>query len=179
MDKKNDPPRVSREAPEVYNRLLERVYLSVENLEERSWPFIKEKIEEAAEIELAAREMTREEMDLLKAYLQRDLRGLGTVLHKSGEGLAAWLDFDLNILEYRLAQMLTGIADRTRLEQAELQQRLAHEPDQYLAGEVAGVGTLVCMNCGTALCLTETRVLESCSGCGGRYFQRQTRLSPR
>ncbi|WP_207063350.1 zinc ribbon-containing protein [Motiliproteus sp. SC1-56] len=175
-DRKPDRPEHSAKAPEIYNRLLERVYLSVEGLEEKSWPFIKRKIEEAAEVELAAEEMTREEMDLLQAYLKRDLKDLGAFAHKTGEGLAAWLKFDLNVLEQRVADMLGSLADRTRIDYTELQQRLDHGPEDYLAGEVAGVGTLRCLDCGSLVSLHRTAVLEPCHDCGCHYFHRDSRI---
>jgi len=168
----------SENAPAVYNRLLERVYLSLEGFEERSWPFIKEKIEEAAEIELAAKEMTQEELDLLQAYLKRDLQDLGYYAHKTGEGLASWLKFDLNILEQRFVEMLNGLADKTRVEQTELNQRLEHGPEDYIAGEVSGVGTLRCLECGSLLQLRQTAVIEPCHQCKSHYFHRDSQLWP-
>lgn len=164
-------------APEVYERILEKVYLSIENLEQQSWPFIQDKIREAAEVEQAAEEMTREELDLLQAYLQRDLSDLGYFIHKTGEGVAAWLKFDLNILELKLAKSLKGIADKTRLDQTYLEQRLAHGPEEYIAGEVATVGCFRCLNCGCLTKLKETAVIEPCDECGSRYFHRDSKLS--
>lgn len=161
-------------APAAYERILERLYSSVEQVEQNSWPFLEEKIREAAEVELAAEEMTREELDLLQAYLQRDLVDLGYFIHKTGEGVAAWLKFDLNILELKFGEMLTGLADKTRLDHAYLEQRLAHGPEEYIAGEVATVGTLRCMNCGTLVALEQTALIEPCHECATEYFHRDS-----
>ncbi len=169
-------PEHSAKAPEVYNRMLEKVYRSIENVEEKSWPYIKDKIEEAAELEVVAEEMTREELDLLKAYLKRDLSELGVFMHKTGEGVAAWLKFDLNALEHTFMQALMGVADRTRIEQTELQQRLEHGPEDYISGEIATVGTLRCLECGSLVTLTETQVLEPCHQCQSHYFHRDSRI---
>lgn len=168
--------KLSESAPEVYERILERVYLSVEDLEQQSWPLIQEKIREAAEVELTAETMTRDELDLLQAYLKRDLADLGYYAHKTGEGIAAWLKFDLNVLEDRLKQMLKGMADKTRLDQTALQQRLEHGPEDYIAGEVATVGTLRCLSCGSLLKLEKTTIIEPCHECESRYFHRDTNL---
>ncbi|WP_083704768.1 zinc ribbon-containing protein [Motiliproteus sp. MSK22-1] len=166
----------SKNAPAVYNRLLERVYLALEGFEEKSWPFIKKKIEEAAEVELAAEEMTKDELNLLQAYLKRDLKDLGYYAHKTGEGVASWLKFDLNILEQRIVDMLKGMADKTRVEQVELNQLLEHGPEDYIAGEVSGVGTLRCLDCGSLVQLTKTAVIEPCHQCNSHYFHRDSRL---
>ncbi|RDE24109.1 metalloendopeptidase [Motiliproteus coralliicola] len=173
-DPQKSGPKLPDSAPEVYNRLLERVYLSIGKVEERSWPYIKDQIEEAARIELAAEEMTREELDLLQAYLQRDLREAGTALHKTGEGLANWLNFDLQALEYTLVERLFGLADQTRIDQTELQLRLDHGPEDYLAGEVAAAGQLRCLECGALVKLPQTTLIEPCHQCNNRFFHRDS-----
>lgn len=171
---KRVPTQLPDAAPDVYNRLLERVYLSLDKVEEQSWPYIKQKVAEAAELELAAKEMTREEVDLLQAYLQRDLREAGTVLHKTGEGIANWLNFDLNALEFAVTEKLFGLADKTRIDQTELQLRLDHGPEDYLAGEVAAAGQLRCLNCGALVKLPQTALIEPCHQCQKGYFHRDS-----
>ncbi|MFT6915672.1 MAG: hypothetical protein ACJAWL_001982 [Motiliproteus sp.] len=166
------PTQLPEGAPDIYNRLLERVYLSIEQVEAQSWPLIKQKIEEAAELELAAREMTRDELELLQAYLRRDLREAGTLLHKTGEGLANWLNFDLQALEYAVVEQLFGLADKTRVDQTELQLRLDQGPEDYLAGEVAVAGQLRCLECGTVVKLEKTSLIEPCHQCASHYFHR-------
>ncbi len=161
-------------ATAAYERILERVYLSIENLEQQSWPLLEQKIKEAAEIELAAEDMTREEIDLLQAYLRRDLADLGFFVHKTGEGVAAWLNFDLNILEFKLGELLKGLADKTRLDHVYLEQRLSHGPEEYVAGEISTAGTLRCLNCGTLVTLEQTSVIEPCDECDARYFHRES-----
>jgi len=174
---KKSAPQLSEDAPDIYNRLLERVYLSIDQVETQSWPFIKQKIEEAAELELAAREMTQEELDLLQAYLRRDLREAGSVLHKTGEGIANWLNFDLQALEYTVVEQLFSLADKTRVDQTELQQRLDHGPEDYLAGELAAAGHLRCLECGALVKLAETSVIEPCHQCDSHYFHRDSAAS--
>lgn len=171
--KDDDSPSLSESAVEAYDRIVERVYRSVDDLEEHSWPFIKAKVEEAAELELAARDMTREELDLLSAYVKRDLSELGRIAHKTGESIAALLKFDLNALEQRVVDMLGLLADPARVDQVELAQRLDHGAETYLAGEVAAVGALRCLHCGQLALLAETALIEPCHQCQGRYFQRE------
>lgn len=160
--------------PAAYERILERLYTSIDQVEKYSWPLLEEKIREAAEVELTAEEMTREELDLLQAYLMRDLADLGYFIHKTGEGVAAWLNFDLNILELKFSQMLTDLADQTRVDYEYLEQRLTHGAEEYIAGEVATVGTLRCLNCGTLVKLEQTALIEACHECGTEYFHRES-----
>ena len=172
-DQDHTSPQHSQEAPDVYNRLLERVYLSIDQVEAQSWPLLRKKIEEAAEVELAAEEMTREELGLLQAYLQRDLREAGSVLHKTGEGVANWLNFDLQALEYAVVEKLFGIADKTRTGQTELELKLDHGPQDYIAGEVAAAGQLRCLECGALIKLEQTSVIDPCHQCSNRFFHRR------
>ncbi|MFC6670078.1 zinc ribbon-containing protein [Marinobacterium aestuariivivens] len=162
----------------AYDRILKRLLDDLEDAEIRSWDYLQERIEEAARLELTAEEMTRDEMDLLTAYLKRDLKKLGYYAHETGEGIAAWLHFDLNILETRLVNLLKGLADRTRIDQETLRERLDHGEDDYLAGEIATAGTLACLNCGATQELTETSRIEPCSTCGKGYFRRISRPWP-
>ena len=155
-----------------YDRVLDRLRRDLESAEHRSWDYLQQKIEEAVELELTAEEMTRDEMDLLSAYLKRDLKKLGYYAHETGEGVAAWLNFDLNILETKVAQQLLDLADRTRIGIAELDQRLTHGEEQYSAGEVAAAGTFSCIICGDQLILTKTSRLEPCKKCGSEAFIR-------
>lgn len=173
-DQDNTKLKTAAAGPAAYERILKRFYSSIDQVEQYSWSLLEEKIREAAEVELTAEEMTREELDLLQAYLQRDLADLGYFIHKTGEGVAAWLNFDLNILELKLAQMLSGLADQTRLDHAYLEQRLAHGPQEYIAGEVATAGTLRCLNCGTLVKLERTALIEACHECDTKYFHRES-----
>lgn len=159
-------------ATTAYDRILKRLLADLEVAEIRSWDYLQERIEEAAKLELTAEEMTRDEMDLLAAYLKRDLKRLGYYAHETGEGIAAWLHFDLNILEKRVGELLMGLADRTRIDQEALRERLSHGEDDYLSGEIATVGTLACLNCGATRELTETSRIGDCRVCGKGYFRR-------
>ncbi|WP_036230619.1 zinc ribbon-containing protein [Marinobacterium jannaschii] len=156
----------------AFDRVMQRLRDNLKQAEYKSWDYLQDKIEEAVEVELTAEEMTRDEVGLLSAYVKRDLRRLGHYAHETGEGVAAFLKFDLNALEQRLAGLLTDLADRTRIEQETLREQLDHTEDQYIEGEVATAGTLECLECGASTVLMETEILRSCAQCGGRYFRR-------
>lgn len=155
-----------------YDRVLLRLTKDLENSDAGSWDLLQEKIHDAVELELAAAEMTRDELDLLKAYLARDLKKLGFYAHETGAGLAAWLSFDLNALEHTLVEQLKLIADQTRIGQEHLRERLEHDDDQYVAGEIATVGTLQCLSCGETLSLHKTETLSACKKCDKTLFKR-------
>lgn len=161
--------------PDRYNRVLDRLSSTLEQAEQRSWTYLEERIEEAVELELAAEEMTRDELDLLTAYLKRDLQQLGYYAHETGAGIAAWLNFDLDILETTLVDRLMALADQTRVDQERLREQLASRANEYLAGEVAGVGTFTCVACHTPFRLVNTAILQPCHHCQAELFQRVSR----
>lgn len=165
-------PQHSEKAPAAYDRILQQLRQRLDKAGEVSWEYLQEQIEEAAEIELAAEEMTRDEVDLLKAYLRRDLKQLGYYAHETGEGVAAWLHFDLDVLEQKIKQSLLDLADKTRVQHELLREQLAHAEDQYLAGEVSAPGTLRCLQCGETQQLKATDRIQPCSNCGAVVFER-------
>jgi len=167
------PPQHSDQAPEAYDRILDRLRERLDRAGTHSWDYLQEQIEEAAEIELAAEEMTRDEMDLLKAYIRRDLTQLGYYIHETGAGVAAWLHFDLDVLERKVVDRLLDLADRTRVELELLREQLAHGENEYLAGEITAPGTLECRVCGATQVLTRTSVIQSCR-CGSVVFTRRS-----
>ena len=170
MDQNSD--KKSNLASADYDRVLLRLTKDLKSTDAASWDLLQEKIHDAVELEMAAAEMTRDEADLLKAYLFRDLKKLGYYAHETGEGIAAWLKFDLNALEQTFVEQLKAIADQTRIGQEELRKRLDHDEDQYLAGELATVGTLECLNCGSQITLEKTEKLESCDKCQSKFYKR-------
>lgn len=169
----------SGKAAKVYDRMLARVEKALAEQELKTWDAVKREIENAVALEQGVEELTREEVDLLAAYLERDLAHL--LHHISGSeehDVAEWLRLDLALVERGLADMLFSIADRTTLDTLELRQKLEHPPGKYIAGEVATAGVLRCLECGKMLCLTETTHLEPCSTCGSHYFERVTARWP-
>ena len=173
--KKTSESNQSGPKPDVsslYNRVLDRLTDTLESAEHRSWDYLQEKIEEAVELELTAEEMTRDEMDLLTAYLKRDLKQLGYYAYETGEGIAAWLHFDLSILENTLVEKLVALADQTRVGQERLREQLANEADEYMAGEIAAVGTFECQSCQQQLQLKKTSLIAPCEACGAEHFKR-------
>ncbi|SIS45382.1 zinc ribbon-containing protein [Neptunomonas antarctica] len=173
MDKESkNTPEKKPDATGLYDRVLDRLTETLGNAEHHSWEYLQEKIEEAVELEITAEEMTRDEIDLLTAYLKRDVKQLGYYAHETGEGIAAWLHFDLNVLESTLVKNLMALADQTRIEQERLREQLANEDDAYMAGEIAAVGTFECQGCEQRMQLTQTSIIQPCRECGFEHFKR-------
>jgi len=168
------PSKGGKPSPGQYDRVLKRLTMELEDAELKSWDYMQQKVEEAVELELTAEEMARDELDLLGAYLMRDLKKLGFYAHRTGAGVAAWLKFDLDILEERTLRMLLDIADKTRIEQELLREKLSHDDSSYVAGELATAGTLKCLQCGQSVMLKSTSVIQPCHQCQNHTFERMS-----
>ena len=171
---------LSGKALEVYDRMLERVQGRLKLAQETSLETLEEEVENAIQFEYELEEMTREEADLLGAYLQRDLAHLMHFVDETGEGLTEWLQLDISLLEHQLADRLLSVADRTRVDTLELNQKLENDDaGHYISGEVATAGMFRCLNCSHMRCLTATSHLEPCDACGSHYYERVTSRWPR
>jgi hypothetical protein len=169
----------SGKALESYNRMLERVESRLREVEHSSVDELRREIDDAVEFELEFEEMTRDEISLLAAYLRRDLEHLVNFVEESGEGVGEWLRLDLSLIERQLSDLLFSIADKTQLDNLELDQKLHNEDvGHYIAGEVAIAGVLRCSECGHMRCLTKTSVIEPCDACNSHYFERVTARWP-
>lgn len=162
----------------AYDRVMKRLESSLADAEIKSWDFLQEQIEEAVNVEQTAEQMTRDELDLLGAYVKRDMKALGRYSHLAGEGMAAFLKFDLSYLETQVKESLMALADRTRVDQELLREKLDHDAEQYIAGELATVGTLECLECGMPHRLLSTVIIEPCQKCHSNYFRRVSEPVP-
>ncbi|WP_148863455.1 zinc ribbon-containing protein [Marinobacter fonticola] len=173
-----DKSAFSGKALQVYNRMLERVVSRLNRMERKSWEGLRESLDEAVEFEKGLEELTREEIDLLAAYVKRDVGHLMHFVDETGGDAGEWLRLDLALIEQKLLELLFSVADKTRLETLELDHKLHHGPSQYISGEIATAGVLRCLACGHMVCLVETSHIEPCEACNAHYFERVTARWP-
>lgn len=166
---------LSIEALKAYDRMLERVESRLTEARVRTLEGLRQEVDEAVELETELRRLTKEEASLLSVWLKRDLEHLVQFVDRTGEGLREWLQFDLDLLEHKLSDLLFSIADKTRLDTLELDQKLDNEEaTHYMSGEVATAGMFRCLNCQHMICLTATSQLAPCEACDSHYFERVT-----
>lgn len=178
MSENDEKPALTGQALKVYNRMLERVVNRLNQMERKSWDSLRDAVDEAVEFENGLEELTREEVDLLAAYVRRDVSHLMHFVGETGEGVGEWLRLDLALIEHQLLDLLFSVADKTRLDTLELDHKLHHQPGQYISGEIATAGVLRCVSCGHMVCLVETSHIEPCEACGSHYFERVTARWP-
>lgn len=158
----------------VYDRVLNRLRNVLGKMEQVTVNALQEEIDKAIQLEADIETLTEDEVSLLSAYVKRDIAHLKQYLIETERGLADWLKFDALLVETKLLEVLTSIADQTVTGWQDLQQRLQQEQDTYLRGEVTCAGTLVCLNCDTPLRLKQTTTIPACPNCGGEHFCRAT-----
>lgn len=162
---------------QAYHHMMERMKLHLdefEQAEKAAFPRLNASIEHAVEKAVELGELTREEAQLIGGYLQRDLEDAGQYLITTGRDLGAWLRFDLQLLEDRLADFLRHGVDQSRMDLLALASSLPAEAETevYRSGEVTGPGTLQCETCGKSVVFHAPRLIQPCARCGADLFLR-------
>jgi len=159
----------------AYERIIHRVEESLGKAEEVTLEELKHGIDQAIEFEEDVEELTRQEASLLGAYLKRDLKDLNHFMGQTGKGLAEWLKFDMALLGEKIQSLLKQVADKTVVEQQQLEEELAeHNEEIYMSAEYVLARTFVCVNCDAEQEFIKPGFLMSCSECGSDQFQRSS-----
>ena len=108
----------------------------------------------------------------LEKYLQRDLTDAAHYVKETGREIADWIGFDVTLVEKAFWHMFTEAADKTTLELVKL--KIQADAAGYHTGELTGLGTLVCNQCGRALHFHKPNRIPPCPKCQGTHFHRQS-----
>jgi len=156
----------------AYNRMLEHIKTLGDRAGKQARPALRHLIDAAEVKMIELNELTREEAVKIGAYIERDIKHAADFLNRpQNRELIDWLRFDLALIESRLLELFSGVADRTRLELLTLEHQ-AREASNYHTGEVAGIGTLYCAACGEALHFHATGHIPPCPRCRRSVFVR-------
>jgi len=155
----------------AYNRMMERVKTTFGG---ESASNLRDALSAAKKKAVSEKELSHEEAEQIGAFLKRDLEDAGQFLSNSGNELADWLHFDLELLEDKLAELLKSIADPTRVDLAMLAEHARHA-DEYRTGEVTGLGTLECTACGKQMVFRKAGHIPPCPACHKTTFHRVRR----
>jgi ElaB/YqjD/DUF883 family membrane-anchored ribosome-binding protein/ribosomal protein L37E len=116
-------------------------------------------------------ELTREEANKIAEYVERDVEDAAHYLVETGDDLREWWRFDVQLMEQRLLDAFTSVADQTSLQLGQWAEQ-ARRASLYQAGQITGPGTLVCDRCGAETHFTRAGRIPPCSECGGLEFRR-------
>jgi hypothetical protein len=145
-----------------YEEMLTKVVDSLKHSPEE----LSQALDKSAEVVQAANDMTKDEMSLISAYVKSDLKAFAEDYESSKSG-----PFYLTITN-SIWQGLLEITDRTKVEWVELFQDLDHQ-GVYQAGEIIGLGVLVCEKCGHRSEYNHATEIVPCLQCGHEAFTRQ------
>ncbi|MFG6667409.1 zinc ribbon-containing protein [Halomonas sp. HNIBRBA4712] len=154
---------------EGYERLLERMK---EGANELTWTNLQKDLDDAVAFEAEFEEYTKDELALLRAWVERDLKDMRTYMADSGKQVAQWLGVDIDTLSRRVAESLLSIADRSVVERERFEDDLEAARADYCEGEMAAPGLMACVHCDAQVMLERVARLEPCHQCGHRYFYR-------
>ncbi len=167
----NDVQPPKKDLSPAYDRMLERVRELWENAPGHE-P-LERFIEAAREKTIELGEVSREEAERIGEYIRRDLVDAASFLNtEKTREFVDWLRFDISRIEESLLELFTSVADRTKLELLQLQERARHA-NEYQTGEVTSIGTLYCVACGQALHFHKTAHIPPCPSCHGTRFVRR------
>ena len=162
-------PHQEHRLREGYERMLDRLR---DGAQELTWENLQKELDEAVEFEDELEEFTRDELALLRAWVERDLKEMRRYLSAGGEGVASWLGIDLSMLSRKVVESLFSIADRSVIERERLEDGLEASRADYVAGEMAVPGRMACVHCDAIVELEGVTRIEPCHQCGHRYFVR-------
>lgn len=152
---------------DAYNRMTERVQHSLGG----AGHTLQQRIDAARDKAVQLGELTREEAEKIGDYLKRDVEDAAEYLAGPSQEFADWLRFDIELIEERLLEMFLSVADQTKVELLELE-REARRADAWRSGEIVGIGTLQCLDCGELLPFHATGAIPACPHCQGTTFRR-------
>ncbi len=162
-------PHQDHRLREGYERMLERLR---EGAQELTWENLQQDLDDAVEFEAELEEFTKDELSLLRAWVERDLKEMRRYLGAGGESVASWLGIDLSALSRKVSESLLSIADRSIVERERFEEDLEAAQADYCEGEMAVPGRMACVHCGSQVELEGVARIEPCHQCGHRYFKR-------
>jgi len=154
----------------AYEEMLRRTREGIAQTQE-SAPKLRHMLESVRDSMVELGELTREEAQKITEYVERDIEDAAGYIVDTGEDLRNWWRFDLELIEQRMLDAFTSVADVTSLELGQWAER-ARRASLYQAGQITGPGTLVCDRCGAETHFTRTGRIPACADCRGLAFTR-------
>lgn len=107
----------------------------------------------------------------LEHYVKRDLINAAWYLDTTGKALKDWLGFDVALIKHEFWARFSEAADQTTVALSQLKLLAANA--EYHSGELIGLGTLVCDQCGQKLHFHKPGHIPPCPKCTSTHFHRQ------
>ena len=148
-----------------YEAVLEKVTEALKH----SPAYIKSDLKTTELYGKAASDMTKDELSLVEAYVKSDLKTFTEEVKSSSQPFSESPFYKL--VSESIWKNLAEITDKTQLEWIEVMEDIQHK-GVYQAGELVGLGNLVCEQCGHTQMITHVTRIEPCVKCGCKQFSR-------
>lgn len=155
----------------AYDKMMGRINSLLNAAEQHALPTLQSNIAKAKQQAIELKEISQEEAEKIGTYLQRDIHHAADYLKQSEQSFTTWFNFDVELIEARLLEAFSNVADKTRLELARLAVQ-AKFSQQYHTGEITTIGTLSCDNCATTMHFKKTGRIPPCPKCHKTQFVR-------
>lgn len=119
----------------------------------------------------AVTKYSEDEVVKLETYVKRDLNHAAEYMDKTGKDLKEWVGFDVALMKHEFWELFSSAADQTTKALYELKKQAASA--EYHTGELTGLGTLVCDECGEKLHFHKPGHIPPCPKCTSTHFHRQ------
>jgi len=153
----------------AYDKMMSRINSLLNSAEQHALPTLQSNIAKAKKQAIELKEITKEEAEKIGTYLQRDIHQAADYLKQSEQSFSTWFNFDVELIEARLLEAFSNVADKTSLELARLAVQ-AKLSQQYHTGEITTIGTLTCKTCGTTMHFKKTSRIPPCPKCHKTQF---------
>ncbi len=153
-----------------YTKLLKNAINKVNKFKQESGPALHKAIDLVSNEYVEAEELSIDEAQQLASSLKRDLIATAHHMKNNATDLKSWLDFDIAMIEETLLSAFLDAADKTTVELSQLQTEAMSA--EYKTGEIIGISTLRCDNCGERLHFHKPGHIPPCPKCKHTRFHR-------
>ena len=155
---------------ENYEKLLNAVVNKIDEFKNENGPVLHKAIDLMTHELIKTEDITLEEAQQLASSLKRDVVDAAHHLTENKDELKSWLDFDIKFIEQNLLNAFLNAADKTTLELQHFQDEAMQS--EYKTGEIIGMATLRCDECGELLHFKKAGHIPPCPKCQHTIFHR-------
>ncbi len=153
----------------AYNDFMEYMYEATDD----TIHTIADKLDSAKEKISEIGGLTQEEISHVSEAVSRDVHHAAHSLpNNSSDSLTEWLKFDIDLIEDFALDSFLDVADKTRIELAQLSETAKLYSHPYQSGELTAPGTLRCEKCGKVIAFKSTSIIPECPECEAKTFIR-------
>ena len=156
---------------QAYDRMLQHTEQTLNSMVSRSESVLAHALENAKDNAIKLGELTHEEAEKVHHFVSRDLYAVGQHLAEEEREVADWLRLGLLVVEQRLLNRFSNLAQTAKLEFKHLE-KAKQRFDEWHTGEATTIGTLCCLDCGELIHFQHTGRIPPCPKCHATVFKR-------